>query len=187
MKNTYNIKMINYLKRILKGKSLLDQLKENGLKVGKNFFMNTGCKIDFSHCWLIKIGDNVTLASNVIILAHDASTKRSLDYTKIALVEIGDNVFIGAGSIILPGVSIGNNVIIGAGSIVTKDVPDDSIAVGNPAKTIGKSSEYISRSKSLMKIENCFSESYTLRGNITEDKKSKMRNVLNKFKNGFVK
>ena len=93
--------MINYLKRVLKGKSLLDQLKENGLKVGKNFFMNSGCKIDFSH-WLIKIGDNVTLASNVIILAHDASTKRSLDYTKIALVEIGDNVFIGAGSIILP-------------------------------------------------------------------------------------
>ena len=187
MKNTLNTKMINYLKRLLNRKSLIEQLKENGLKVGRNFFMNSGCRIDFSHCWLIKIGDNVTLASDVIILAHDASTKRSLDYTKVALVEIGDNVFIGAGSIILPGVRIGNNVIIGAGSIVTKDLPDDSLAVGNPANILCKSSEYIDRSKSLMNTENCFSESFTLRGNITDDKKSQMRDVLNKFKFGFVK
>jgi maltose O-acetyltransferase len=57
-----------------------------------------------------------------------------LNYTKIGLVKIGDNVFIGAGSIILPNVKIGNNVIIGAGSIVTKDVPDNSLVAGNPAK-----------------------------------------------------
>ncbi len=52
-------------------------------------------------------------------------------------IEIGNNVFIGARSIILYNVKIGNNCIIGAGSIVTKDIPDNSVAVGVPAKVIG--------------------------------------------------
>ncbi|WP_253200562.1 DapH/DapD/GlmU-related protein [Clostridium sp. CF012] len=99
-----------------------EQLIKMGLKVGKNFNRLGGCIIDDSHCWLITIGDNVTLAPRVHILAHDASTKMYLDVTKIGLVDIGNNVFIGAGSIILPNVKIGNNVIIGAGSIVTKDI-----------------------------------------------------------------
>ena len=53
-------------------------------------------------------------------------------------VNIGNNVWIGAGAIILPGVSIGDNSVIGAGSVVTKDIPNNSIAVGNPAKVKSK-------------------------------------------------
>ena len=53
-------------------------------------------------------------------------------------VTIGKNVWIGSGSIILPGVSIGDNSIIGAGSVVNKDIPENSIAVGNPCKVIKK-------------------------------------------------
>ena len=51
-------------------------------------------------------------------------------------ITIGDDVWIGGGSIILPGVTIGNNVIIGAGSVVTKDVPDNTLAYGNPCRII---------------------------------------------------
>ena len=174
--------MINYLKRVLKSKSLLDQLKENGLKVGKNFFMNSGCKIDFSHCWLIKIGDNVTLASNVIILAHDASTKRSLDYTKIALVEIGDNVFIGAGAIVMPCVNIGDNVIVGAGSLVLNDLNSGGVYLGSPAKFYCDLKTYLANESELMNSENTFGEEYTLRNKIDANMKQEMI-ALNSYLN----
>lgn len=51
-------------------------------------------------------------------------------------VTIGDNVWICAGVIVLPGVTIGSNCVIGAGSVVTKDIPPNSLAVGNPCKVI---------------------------------------------------
>ena len=49
---------------------------------------------------------------------------------------VGDNVWFGAGVQVMPGVTIGNNVVIGGGSIVVKDIPDNSVAVGNPCKVI---------------------------------------------------
>ena len=60
----------------------VDDLVAMGMKVGKNFFPNTGAFFDNSHCWLIEIGDDVTFGPFVYILAHDASTKRELGYTK---------------------------------------------------------------------------------------------------------
>lgn len=53
-------------------------------------------------------------------------------------VSIGDDVWIGGGSIILPGVTIGCNVVVGAGSVVTKNVPDNVVIAGNPARIIKK-------------------------------------------------
>lgn len=134
----------------------LDKLIERGLKVGKNFCRMGGVIIDPSHCYHITIGDNVTLAPRVHILAHDASTYMFLGKTRAANVVIGNNVFVGAGSIILPGVHIGNRVIIGAGSIVSKDIPDNSVAVGNPAKVLCPIDEYLEKEKSKMKSENSF-------------------------------
>jgi maltose O-acetyltransferase len=174
------------LNKLLNNKTLIQQLKENGLKVGQNFFMNTGCMIDFSHCWLIEIGDNVTLGPNVTILAHDASTKFHTGYTRIAPVTIGNNVFIGVSSVVMPGVTIGNNVVIGAGSVVTKDILDDSLVVGSPAKVIGKTSDYILRQKALMRDDLLFDESFTLRGGISEEKKQKMKTILGENGQGFV-
>lgn len=102
-------------------------LKKWGLTVGKNFNVQNYSSIDISHCWLISIGDNVTLAPYSQILAHDASTYNFIKYTKVSDVKIGNNVFVGAGAIILPNVKIGNNVIIGAGSVVTNDIPSNSV------------------------------------------------------------
>lgn len=121
-------RFLKNIRRRLMDEPNLKKLKKNGLKVGENFSMQEKCIIDKSHCWLITIGDNVTLAPRVHILAHDASTKRHLNYAKIGLVNIGNKTFIGAGSIILPNVAIGNNCIIGAGSVVTKNIPDNSVA-----------------------------------------------------------
>lgn len=167
----------------------LDQVtmfKRMGVKIGDNCKIMNEVMIDYSHYWLIKIGDNVTIAPRVHILAHDASTKSHLGYTKLKLVEIKNNVFIGAGSIILPGVTIGENAVIGAGSIVNKDIPDNCIAVGNPAKVIGTMDNYLQIQRAQMNNENCFNESYTLRGSITEEKKIEMIAFLEKHKIGFV-
>jgi maltose O-acetyltransferase len=174
----------NFLMRI-RGFDSLDTLIKNGLEVGKNFNMQPGCIIDPSHCWLIKIGNNVTLARNVYLLAHDASTKFTLGYTKIGKISIGDNVFVGTGVIIMPNVNVGENVIIGAGSVVTKDIPNNSVVIGSPAKRIYSYDEYINRNKELMKKVPVFDESYTLRCKVT----SQMRkNMIQKLDNtiGFV-
>lgn len=72
------------MKKILKnfilyfrGEVSTEKLIKMGLKVGENFNRQSGCIIDYAHCWLISIGNNVTLAPRVHILAHDASTKKN--------------------------------------------------------------------------------------------------------------
>lgn len=158
----------------LRGEPNTETLKGMGLKVGDNFSRQGGCIIDYSHCWLITIGNNVTLAPGVCIMAHDASTKRHLGYTKIGKVCIGDNTFIGAGSIVLPNVKIGSNVIIGAGSVVVKDIPKDTVAVGNPARVICSLQDYLQKQKDAMKESNVYDKMFTINYNISDDMKEKM-------------
>ena len=134
----------------------LDKLIKRGLKIGKNFNRMGGVLIDPMHCYHITIGDNVTLAPRVHILAHDSSTYMFLGKTRAANVVVGNNVFVGAGSIILPGVHLGNRVIIGAGSVVTHDIPNNSVAVGNPAKVVCGIDEYLEKEKTTMRAENTF-------------------------------
>ena len=160
----------------------LDLLKKRGLKVGKNFQALDECVIDSSHCWLISIGDNVTFAPGVHVIAHDASTKHHLGYTKIGLVSIGNNAFIGEGSIILPNVKIGNNVVVGSGSVVANDIPDNCVAAGNPAKVISTIDEYLRKHKENMKTRPLFDESWALHRNISENMKKIM---IEKLKDGI--
>ena len=134
----------------------IEKLYKRGLKIGKNFHRMWGVVIDPSYCNHITIGDNVILAPRVHILAHDSSTYLFLKKIRVANVVIGDNVFVGASSIILPGVKIGNRVIIGAGSIVTKDIPNNSVAVGNPARVICSLDDYIAKERSKMNEYNSF-------------------------------
>lgn len=164
-----------------------EELINIGLTVGKNFSRQEKTLIDQSHCWLITIGDDVTLAPRVHILAHDASTKRALGYTRIGTVNIGNNVFVGASATILPGVDIGNNVVIGAGSVVSRDIPDNSVAVGSPANVICTYDEFVNRKESEMEEVPSFDESYTLRNSgLTEEMKREMREKLNESKIGYV-
>ena len=148
-----------------------DPLKKHikrGLKVGKNFSMLEEVILDFSHTFHIEIGDDVTLAPRVHVLAHDASTKKSLGYTRIGQITIGNRVFIGASAIILPGVIIGDDVIVGAGSVVSSNIPSGHLVAGNPAKVICKTADYLSRKKNEMKEVPCFGEEYTYGAGITD-------------------
>lgn len=178
-------KIIEFIKWKTRGEIPTNHLIKTGLKVGENFKRQQECIIDYSHCWLISIGDDVTLAPRVHILAHDASTKTHLGYTKIGLVNIGDRVFIGADSIVLPNVNIGDDVIIGAGSVVTKDIPSGCIAVGNPARVIGKTIDYIEKHKMQMKNTPIYDETWTIRFPMTIDQKNKMVKEV-KGKGGYV-
>ena len=105
----------------------------------------------------INIGNNVLMASKIFISDHNHGTYAGTGLHNSpeiapnlrplggAGVVIGDNVWIGEMVTILPGVSIGRGSIIGAGSIVTRDIPADSIAVGNPARIVKKYSTATNR------------------------------------------
>ena len=114
----------------------------HNIHLGKNFFANYNCTLlDVAK---IKIGDNCQMAPNVAIYTaghpiHPVSRNSAYEYGKE--VTIGDNVWLGGNTVVCPGVHIGNNVVIGAGSVVTKDIPDWSIAAGNPCRVIRKITE----------------------------------------------
>ena len=112
------------------------------MHLGKNSTINSGCNIDSGWPWLISIGDHVTIAPNVTILAHDASTNIVKCGTKLGKVTIGNNVFIGTRSVILCNTHIGDNVIVGAGSVVTHDLPSNYVYAGNPAVKVSSIEEY---------------------------------------------
>jgi len=112
------------------------------IEVGKNFFANYNCTIlDVAK---VKIGDNCQLAPNVAIYTaghplHPDTRNSGYEYG--IEVTIGDNVWIGGNTVICPGVHIGSNVVIGAGSVVTRDIPDWTMAAGNPCKVLRKITE----------------------------------------------
>lgn len=172
---------MNPIKELLyriRGEYTTEKLISMGMQVGANFGRLNGVILDPSHCWLITIGDNVTMAPRVHILCHDASTKQFLNYTKIGRVNIGNNVFIGAESVVLPGVTIGDNVIIGANSTVTHDIPANSVAVGSPARVICTLEEYLSKERSRMASAPCYGEEYTLRQNVSMEKRMEQKAAL---------
>ncbi len=103
---------------------------------------------------LIFIHDNVIVATDVRFVVHDAIfnmlNNKYKDFhfiEKVGCIEIMNNVFIGSGTRILNDVRIGNNVIIGAGSLVNKDIPDNSVFAGIPAKYICSFDDYVKKSR----------------------------------------
>lgn len=169
----------------LRGDHTTEQLQKIGLTVGKNFRRMVGTIIDPAHCWLITIGDNVTLAPRVHILAHDASACHHVGYARIGRVDIGNNVFIGASTIVLPGVKIGDNTIIGANSTVSRDIPANVVAAGSPARVICTIDDYIARNKAKMAEGRIYGEEYTMRAPITEERRQQMKKDLLKGE-GYV-
>lgn len=172
---------MNLIKELIyrfRGEYTTEKLVSMGMRVGKSFIRLHGVILDPSHCWLIEIGDNVTMAPRVHILCHDASTKGFLGYTKIGRVTIGNNVFIGAESVVLPGVTIGSNVIIGANSTVTHDVPNGVVVAGSPARVICTLEEYIAKERIRLETAPCYGEEYTLRKNVSMEKRMEQKSVL---------
>lgn len=109
------------------------------IKIGKNFYSNHNlCILDAGH---VEIGDNVFIGPNVGIYTSSHPLEVELRNKGLETAEkivIGNNVWIGGNVVILPGVTIGDNVTIGAGSVVTKDIPNDSLAYGNPCRVARK-------------------------------------------------
>lgn len=148
--NYINFFLKKLFRLIYQPKSEIDIYRKRGAIIGENCaFYSVNIDGCFPH--LIKVGNNVTIIHSSLI-AHDASTKRELGYSRVGIIEIGNNVFIGYGSIILGNTHIGNNVIIGAGSIINRDIPDNSVVSGNPAKIICSYDYYIEKHKKLLNI-----------------------------------
>ena len=109
----------------------------SNIDLGEKVFMNFNCTI--LDCNKVTIGDNTLFGPNVQIYSAthtlDYQTRnKELEFSKP--ITIGKNCWIGGGAIILAGISIGDNSVIGAGSVVTKNIPPNSLAVGNPCKVI---------------------------------------------------
>ena len=105
---------------------------EEGVDIGKNCKIRPFVFIPSG----VRIGDNVFISPGVIF-TNDKYPKASGEWElKEAIVE--DEVSIGAGAVILPGVKIGKGAMVGAGSVVTKDVSQNAVVVGNPARVLKK-------------------------------------------------
>lgn len=125
-------------------------------KIGLNFTpgeLHIYGNVDFStEPWIITIGKNVHITNGCKFLTHDGGVlilrqyEPDLEITKPIIV--GDNVYFGNNVIVLPGVTIGSNVVVGAGAVVTKDIPNNSVAAGVPAKVIKTIDEYFEKCKS---------------------------------------
>lgn len=109
------------------------------IEIGENFYANVNCVIlDGAK---VTFGDNVFIAPNCgfYTAGHPLDVEqrnRGLEYARP--ITVGNNVWIGAQVSVLPGVTIGDNCVIGAGSVVNRDIPSNSLAVGNPCRVIKK-------------------------------------------------
>lgn len=120
-----------------------------GVAVGKNTRLINIKPLDStfgSEPYLVTIGNHVTVAADVRFVTHDGGVwvfrEKEPDIEVFGAIVIGDNVFIGYGTIIMPGVTVGSNVVIGARSIVTRDIPDNVVVAGSPAKVLKSIDDY---------------------------------------------
>ena len=154
-------KVMAFLKKKFLGhrynsETYIKHLRSIGVRIGEGtrFYAPRNVVIDETSPCMIEIGKYVQIPAGVTILTHgfDWAVLKGVKgevFGSRGKVKIGDNVFIGANTTILKGVTIGNNVIIAAGSLVTKDIPDNSVALGSPAKPIMTIDEYYEKRKPL--------------------------------------
>ena len=132
------------------GSRVYDQVNLYGCKIGRNtkidsyVYIEEGVTIGHD-CKIrpfvfiptgITIGDNVFIGPGVMF-TNDKHPRAHGEDWKLLPTTVKSNASVGAGVTIAPGVTIGENSLIGAGAVVTRDVPDNAIVVGNPAKVVG--------------------------------------------------
>lgn len=114
----------------------------NNIYIGEKFYANFDCLIlDVAE---VHIGDNVMFGPRVNIFTAGHPIDAEIRNTNLEFgkpVTIGDNVWVGGNVTINPGVTIGDNVVIGSGSVVTKNIPSNTIAVGNPCRVLREITE----------------------------------------------
>ena len=135
----------------------IEYLRSRGVQIGDNVHILNSL-IDFDHGFLVSIGNNVTLG-----------------LSNVGRFTIGDELFIGQGAIVLPNTHIGSRVVIGAGAVVSRDIPDNSVAVGNPIQIIGTYDDFVERHRKQMLERPVY---HTLWSEKTLDEKDRMRNEL---------
>jgi len=167
-------------------KRFIKHLRFKGILIGdkiKFYGELRSIRIDLTRPSLVEIGDNVAFNRNFTLLTHDYISKVFLHKYNDFLpssgkVVIGNNVSFGQNCTVLKGVRIGNNCFIGYGSVVTKDIPDNSVAIGIPAKVICTIEEYYERRKN-----QCIDEAFTYARSIKE--RYKRMPVIEDFREEF--
>lgn len=103
------------------------------IRFGDRCFVNCGTVL-VSTCEIV-VGDDVAMANEVYVMDSNSHGVEGRPHVE-APVHIGDGSWLGARVMVLPGVTIGKRVLVAAGSVVTRDVPDDSMVAGNPARVV---------------------------------------------------
>lgn len=148
-------RIIAVLKRVIYGKiSPVKYARSIGVRVGDD------CKLESlnfgTEPWLIEIHNHVEVTGDVHFITHDGATwvirnwDKYRSVLKFGKIVLDDNCYIGQGAIILPDVIVGKNSVVGAGSVVTKNVPDNSVVGGVPARFICTIEEYADKCLSTM-------------------------------------
>lgn len=136
-------------------KGTVRYFRSKGMKIGSNCDINKSLNV-ISEPYLVTLGDNVRITSGVKMITHDGGVivARRMEEIKsicpdiekadiFGRITVGNNVHIGVDAIIMPGVTIGSNCLIGAGAVVVHDIPDNSVAVGVPARVIKTIEQYV--------------------------------------------
>lgn len=139
-------------------------LRRAGIVVGTPQWVSPRAYFDIGRPNAITIGDGAVISHDVKLLTHDFSLDRVAvhlgalrageEFVRYAPVVIGENAFIGMNAIILPGITVGAGSIVGAGAVVTRDVAENTVVAGNPAREICGTAEYLAKSRGKFIVKN---------------------------------
>lgn len=131
--------------------TISNYFRKKGVEIGEN--CNITSNICTSESYLISVGNNTTISTEVLLITHDASIGKiygkEVASDLVGEIKIGNNCFIGARSTILYGVTLSDNIIVAAGSVVTKSFKENNIIIGgNPARIISHWNDFKGKTES---------------------------------------